>query len=208
MPEVILARAIRGLANAFGLSGERSGPPGLDLGLPAQPVVDLGAFARYGSARMGENLRGDGWWIYGFNFGGAAEFTFTNSNALTMADFPGKVDDVFWIKQFSSSLTVSVGGVFADFVSLQGGITYPTGWGWGPGTNRSPAMFVSTDPPAELSAVGADLIMRPANGGPWPLTRAAFFWSSLRLIAAPAGTSTVGIACIGQVLPRGVPPAW
>lgn len=207
MAETILARAIRGLSNAFGFTGERSGPPGVELGLPAQAVVDLSAYANYGSARMGENLRGDGWWLYGFSVVGSDEFNFQNSDALTMDDFPGRVDDVFWIKMASASLLISAGGVFADFVSLQGGITYPTGWGWGPGTNRSPAMFVATEV-AELSATGADLIMRPQNGAPWPLTRAAFFWASMRLIAAPAGTSTAGIAMIGQVLPRGVPPAW
>lgn len=50
MPVGYLTQALRGLATAWRFPGQRSSPPSYDIGLPIQPVDDVGSFAR--SARI------------------------------------------------------------------------------------------------------------------------------------------------------------
>ena len=60
MAENVASTALRGLSNALELSGDRTGPPGIELGIPSQPVEDLTQYARYGSAHVFHQLS-DGW---------------------------------------------------------------------------------------------------------------------------------------------------
>lgn len=60
MAENVATRALRGLGNALRLVGDRSAPPGIELATPSQPVDDLTAYVRYGSALTFGHLA-DGW---------------------------------------------------------------------------------------------------------------------------------------------------
>lgn len=206
MTENILTTALRGFANAFGLRGERTGPPGVDLSLGAQTIADLTPFALYGAARSDPNNRGDGWWTFGQDLGSAVQFAFTTLDPLGVADYPGRVSDTFWIYSVGVTSLLSGGGAFADFVAMQLQLTYPTGFDWGPGQNRVPPIYHAgaVEP---ISAVGGFCVpsTNPARV-PWPMTPGCTIGAALSLIAIPAGTTTANISILGRILPRGVPP--
>lgn len=60
MAENVATGALKGLGNALNLVGDRSGPAGIELALPAQPIHDLTAYVRYGSAHVFGKFN-DGW---------------------------------------------------------------------------------------------------------------------------------------------------
>jgi len=91
LAETVASLALRGLGNALNLIGERDSPPGIELGLPSQPVHDLTPYIRYGSAPVFGHFE-DGW------------TTFSHSQTLALAVFSAD-----FISDWSAVVTGDVG---------------------------------------------------------------------------------------------------
>ncbi len=114
MSEIVGGRSLRGLGNALFLSGDREAPPGIELGIPAQTVHDLTAYARYGSAHV-FGVSEDGWASFVARV--APNATFSSSTVgnwrteiETVFDVsPGKLERMaLWIYGISVTATAAV----------------------------------------------------------------------------------------------------
>jgi len=94
MAENVASTALRGFSNALSLVGERSAPPGVELGLPAQPLHDLTPYVRYGAAPIFQKFA-DGWVTAGIS----QTFATATFAATAILDWSAVVSGSFGISQ-------------------------------------------------------------------------------------------------------------
>lgn len=207
MPETILPQSLRGLGNALGLSGGgRIGPAGVEFSLPAQPVLDVGAYAAYGSARLDNAAIFDGWVNLALSAvgGGAGVVTSATLNVNSTSIPPMRAGDVLWLYQSSLELEVSV--AVADFGSAAVDVSYPSSIGPGSLLRHLMHSAVASEFVVGLTALQG-WVGRLSNQPPYPLPVPQGGVLNLRLLqAAAAGTCTVRALLLARILPAGVPP--
>lgn len=203
MPELILPRAIRGMANALGFPGGRTGPRGVDLSIDPQTVVDLSSFARYGAARLGGP--GDGWISAGVSVvGGGAGVVTTAPLSVNQTAFPAmQPGDVFWVRH--AGIQVFCSAALADFGDANLNALPAPSASFGPFTaNR---INLCGGFAADVSRIGANsgVVVARHFDSWWPLPQGSSLEANL-FQAAAAGTCDIQAVVIGRILPQGVEP--
>ena len=209
MAETILRQGIRGLARAFGLPGGRTGPPGLELGIPAQTVAELGQFARYGASSRPE--LGDGWiyWandlpmLTGINYY-STSVPLTDLEALLGA---GAAGGTFWV--YRAQIFMIASAAVADYNRAGMTIITPSNSRLGAGTGTEIPIYHSNPATLDLiSALSGWVVPRNhfnPKGPPTPMPQGSSLFITGETKAA-AGTVTLYTGIFGRYLPSGVPP--
>ena len=177
MPENVASKALRGLSNALGLTGDRSAPPGIELAIPSQPVDDLTQYARYGSAHVFGKFS-DGWVtlalqeaIVGVNF---VSTVVPDWSAIVSGDFGISLGTLsrmaLWI--YDVSLEAISDSSLADIGAASLTINVPVGMSVNNGQSRKHNVFAcdGTAPNrVEKSALSVILInqLRPSFPFQW-----------------------------------------
>lgn len=202
MPELILPKAIRGLANAFGFPGSRTGPRGVDLSIDPQTVVDLSAFGRFGASRIEVN---DGWEFLAISSVGAGigivngAFSVNRTNLASFRD-----GDVLWIFSVACSAFATV--AMADLKQASLHVVYPVTVGPGAGSAHP---IHATNYPADgfdtAAATNANLMSAYTPALPFPVVDGSSLVMNQENSAA-AGAVTVTWTLLVRILPPGVYP--
>jgi len=133
LTENVATKALRGLSNALKLVGARASPPGIELGLPSQPIHDLTPYARYGSAPVFDHLS-DGW----VTFALVMPIITQRFQSATIPDWSAVVSDGFGISLnelermalwvYDSAIRVTAEVTLADVGDSLIRIDIPTGF--------------------------------------------------------------------------------
>lgn len=205
MPETILQRAITGLGNALGLGGGgRIGPAGIEFSLPAQPVADVGAYARYGSGatRLPD---ADGWALVSVQtVGGGIGFT-TASLVVGPTAIPAmRPGDVLWIYRTGVHLLASVD--IADYRRCVVDVLFPSNLLGVGNVGRLPLFQGVADQTTLFAAAegwAAPTTAPESSVVPFPIPQGGELRIGLQQDAA-AGIVTATAQCLARILPAGV----
>lgn len=208
MSEGILPTSVRGLSNGFGFpGGGRTGPRGVELNLPAQPVADLSQFARYGAARL--SALGDGWLAVSTEIAGTGIATYTTSVTLSDALNPTgnaeiRPDDTWWL--YAATMSAQADTDLADAGRAFLIVTIPTQIELTTAISSPGYLLQYASTPttwATLQGIYINTVEQPcAYPIGFPGGSALYFvaWQ-----AAAAGNVTFRLQTLFRCLPRGVP---
>ncbi len=213
--EAILTRAIRGLGNAFKLTGGRSAPAGLELDLPAQAVVDLGRFAGYGSALKFAHFA-DGWVTANFTQQIVASVTPVATSLIWDTDVSaafglsqnGLDNTILWV--YGASLQATASAQLTDAGDARFSIDVPAGLDLdGSGSTRIAHdiwMGEGSTDLIERTALIASYAPKPSAYNwpfPWPAGSNGTFKNEND---AAAGTVDYDWTLLCRIMPMGVSP--
>lgn len=202
------SRALRGLAEGRNLLEQPSAPPGIDLTRPSQPVDDLTAYIRYGSALTFSHLQ-DGWVTATFEelkVGAGFDSTNHTWDTQVSGDFgisqAALENMMLWIYHISVSahpVTALVDiGVSRITMAIERGVGNVAN-----GTTQG-LIWLNDATGIELSALGRNLTPQAAPRFPYPWPPGAVMQTKTQNINANDIVWKFNLLC--RIVPFGVPP--